>query len=448
MESPTVAVRLVPVYVIGLMKDALLHYFGLTRPFRFERFLILAISVAMLMVVGLGAIVLLGRDAAADGGSRGLTWGTPRGWYFVYLAALLGLALMLAPRWRIATGLLSLAAIEIGLGFGAAALYLANVIPAAGLFPENYNRPLFQWHPLLQAVPVPTSSHEARTARVLINSHGLRGPERTAEQLKDKTIIALFGGSTTLDFSNRDGESWGDLLQKSLGDSYAVVNHGAPGYTTAEHVIQTAFYESAFGTPPHCAVYYVGWNDLANAHVEKLDRGYANYHLPGQIDFLEARRLGPPFFSISPVLKLLSRFVAIAFDTARPPGAPPGRVSSAPDPALDAIYARNIRTISAINRQRGISTLWIGQIMNPKTKSSLVMRGWIPFVPPQDTPNLFVHFNKILRREAANLRDTYVDVPLAAFSDRDFIDEGHFSPPGAANFMAHVLQSVMAACRR
>ena len=33
------------------------------------------------------------------------------------------------------------------------------------------------------------------------------------------------------------------------------------------------------------------------------------------------------------------------------------------DPALEAIYRRNIATISAINRQRGVRTLWIGQLL-------------------------------------------------------------------------------------
>ena len=267
-------------------------------------------------------------------------------------------------------------------------------------------------------------------------------------QFKDKIVVALFGGSTTLDFSNRNGESWGDLLQRSLGDRYAVVNHGAPGYTTAEHVIQTAFYQDAFGVSPHCSVYYVGWNDLTNAHIEGLDPGYANYHMPGQIDFLDARRLGPPLFSISPMLKLLSRFVAIAFDTARPAGAPPGHVASGADPVLDEIYLRNIRTISAINRQRGFATLWVDQVMNPERVSSRTMRGWIPFVPPQDTPTLFVHFNKLLQREAASLGDTYANIPEAVFTDRDFIDEGHFSPSGARKFAAQLFHAVMSACPR
>ena len=57
-----------------------------------------------------------------------------------------------------------------------------------------------------------------------------------------------------------------------------------PGYTTVEHLIQTAFYQDKFGKPPRCAIYYVGWNDLRNAHIPDLDPGYADFHLPSQID--------------------------------------------------------------------------------------------------------------------------------------------------------------------
>lgn len=42
----------------------------------------------------------------------------------------------------------------------------------------------------------------------------------------------------------------------------AVLNRGVPGYSAAEHVIQTAFYERTHGVSPRCSIYYTGWNDL------------------------------------------------------------------------------------------------------------------------------------------------------------------------------------------
>jgi lysophospholipase L1-like esterase len=421
-------------------------HFGLEQPYRFGRVLVLLATLALSLVVLAAVLFLWSRGGRAD---RGISWGTPRSWYFVYLTALLALTLLLA-RWpRKALAVLSLASLEIGLGFGSALLYIAHLTIANPLFPNNYHRPLYDWHPLLQAVPKPTPPAEAATTKVHITAERLRGRDRTPQELQGKTVIALFGGSTTMDFSNPDGESWADRLEQKLGaDRYAVINHGAPGYTTAEHVLQTAFYQRAFDTAPDCAIYYIGWNDLTNAHIPDLDPGYADYHLPGQIDFLGARRLDSPVLTISPVLRIVTRLLTLAVDTPRPVGTPPGRVQPGSDPKLEAIYRSNIHAISAINRERGIVTVWVGQVMNPYQSSSETMRGWLPFVTPDQMLPMIARFNRLLQREAAALGDRYIDVLASSFHDTDFIDEGHFSPAGALRFAHEIAPSVAEACVR
>ena len=131
-----------------------------------------------------------------------------------------------------------------------------------------------------------------------------------------------------------------------------------PGYTTAEHAIQTAFYQTKFGKPPACALYFVGWNDLRNAHIPQLDPAYADFHLPSQIDSQKVRRVGGAHVTVSPLLTLLMRFISAQVDTPHyftdPYGKPP---VSGDDPNLEAIYQRNIQAISAINRQRGVRSL-------------------------------------------------------------------------------------------
>ena len=407
--------------------------------------MLVLLATVMLSVAVLAAALLL-RTRGGDA-SRGLSWGTPRSWYFVYLTLLLGLALVLA-RWpRPAAAVLSLAALEIGLGFGSALLYIAHVTIANPLFPNNYHRPLYDWHPLLQAVPEPTAAAQAATTKAHITAERLRGRERSRQELQGKAVIALFGGSTTMDFSNADGESWPDRLEQRLDpDRYAVINHGQPGYSTAEHLLQTAFYQSAFHTAPHCAIYYIGWNDLTTAHIPGLDPAYADYHLPGQIDFLGARRLDRPAFTISPVARLLTRLLTLAVDTPRPVGTPPGRVEPGPDPRLEAIYGSNVHAISAINRGRGIVTVWVGQVMNPYQSSSETMRGWLPFVTPDQMLPMIARFNRLLQREATALGDRYIDVPANSFRESDFIDEGHFSPSGALRFSAAIAPTIAEAC--
>ena len=417
----------------------LIDHAGLQRPFRFDRTFAVLVALALAAVVGAVAVRLSLRGE--------LSLQAPRGWYFLYLAGLLALALALARRPRLAAIALSLAALEIGLGFGSAVLYKYRLSGSETLFPRNYTRPAYGWHPLLQVLPLPMAPDRADKARVFINAERLRGPQRSADQLKGKTVIALFGGSSTLDFVSPEGRTWADQLERLLGpDRYAVINRGVSGYTTAEHVLQTAFYQQSFGVEPACAVYYIGWNDLRNAHVVGLDPGYADYHLRSMVDALEARRAVRPFLSVSPTLSLLGRLAGLAFDTVRPADPPRGQASAVPDPALEAIYRRNIEAISAINRQRGVRTIWIGQVMNRAILTHDRTDGWLPFVHDKDVWPLISHLNGIVRQEAARLGDAYADIPVDDFSPADFSDEGHFTPAGSLKFATLLAPQVKQAC--
>jgi hypothetical protein len=422
------------------LEHRLLAWAGLAKPYRFERALVLAAALGLGVIAGAAALWL---------GLKGdLILETPRGWHFLYLAALILATLVAVPWPRLAAVLLSLAALEIGLGMGSALLYKFRLASSETLFPRNYTRPPYGWHPLLQAAPLPTPPQDAASARIFINSQGLRGPERSLAELRDKTVVATFGGSTTFDFISPQGLSWPEQLEALLGaERYAVINHGRVAYSTAESLIQTAFYQSTFGAAPRCALYYIGWNDLRSIHIRNLDPGYADFHLRSLIDTLEARRIGGPRLSISPTLSLLGRFATYAFDTARPARAPVGRISAEPDQAFEAIYTNNIRTISAINRGRGIRTLWTGQLMNPAALTDEQPDPWIPFVRQKDVWPLMMHLNALLRREAEALGDIYIDVPIADFTPQDFGDEGHFVPRGSLKFAGYLAPAVGQSCR-
>lgn len=410
------------------------------RPYRFERLIAIALALAFAVVIaGLAAHLSL---------EHKLPLRSPRGWYFIYLAALVVLVLALARFPKSTMPLLSLLALEVGIGFGSATLYKFHW-SASSLFPRTeFGVSRMRWHPLLQAVPRPSPPDAREDVAINHNTAGLRGRERTPQELRARTVIALFGGSTTYDPGAGEGETWADMLEKQLGgDRYAVLNHGVPAYTTVENLLQTAFYEDSYGVTPRCAVYYSGWNDLRNSHVAGLDPGYADFHIPGQVDELQTRRVGGPYLSVSPALSLLLRLVVLAVDTAQPAPLPVGETSAAPDPALEAIYADHIRTLSAINRGRGVATIWIGQVMNRAELADNQFDTWIPFVEDKDVWALVVRLNAIARREAAALGDTYIDVPVDRFDRADFIDLGHFTPRGSAKFASLVAPGIGAACR-
>ena len=230
-------------------------------------------------------------------------------------------------------------------------------------------------------------------------------------------------------------------------DAFAVINHGVPGYTTVEHLIQTAFYQTKFGVPPRCAIYYVGWNDLRNAYIPDLDDAYAKYHLPAQIDGLRVRRFGSAYASLSPLLTLTLRSIASWVDTAAPPKELPKEPQSGNDPALETIFVRNIRAISALNRSRGIRTIWIGQTLNAAEYDDDEIDGWIPLVRNRDVLPLLDRLNDLLGAEAARLGDAFIHLPDALFQPADFRDNGHFLPPGASKFAAAIAPTVAQLCR-
>ena len=334
-----------------------LRHFGLSRPYRFERAILAGLAILLALLAVLAAVWMRATDELPLRG--------PRGEYFLYLLMLLVLVVALV-RWpRLAGAVLALTAFELAWGAGLFALKRTGIAAESLMPPGKFEPQRFEWHPLLQAVPIPSLKLTSSTGLAIQHTReGTRGQD-PAGSLEDRTVVATFGGSTTYDIGAGEGETWSDRLAQALGDRYFVVNHGVPGYTTAEHLIQTAFYQTKFGRPPRCAVYYVGWNDLRNAHIASLDPGYSDFHLPSQIDSQKVRRVGGAHVTFSPLLTLLMRFVAAHLDTARyfadPYSQPP---VSGDDPNLDAIYKRNIAAISAINRRRGVTTIWVGQLLN------------------------------------------------------------------------------------
>src|SRR5262249_23552246 len=102
-----------------------------------------------------------------------------------------------------------------------------------------------------------------------------------------------------------NGQTWSDDLEQQLGRGYAVINHGVPGYSSVENLLQTLFYLDTYGVRPHCAV-YLGWNDIRNAHLPNLDPAYANFHLLTAFDIMVVKK-NPLEVSFSPLARIVNR---------------------------------------------------------------------------------------------------------------------------------------------
>ncbi len=419
-----------------MIAGPLLRYAGLTRPYRFERALPAILAVLLASVVFASAMSLHSDDQ--------LNFNSPRGAHFAYLLGL-SIAVVATLRWpRLAGALTVLATIEVALGVAGRLMFGNPPLPDNATSAQR-----FRWHILLQATPVPSLAVVTANRKSFEHStDGTRGRTWTPQDLASRKVIAVFGGSSTYDIGVSEGETWSDRLEQALGASnVAVINHGVPGYSTVEHIIQTAFYQNKFGMPPVCAVYYVGWNDIRNAHFRNLDQAYADFHLPSQVDSLRTRRLGGAHVSISPALTVLGQFVSALADTVQYSWTLSGEVKSSTDPALEAMFVRNVRTISAINRERGVKTVWIGQLVNRDRLKGDGMYGWLPYVRDRDVWTLQSRFNALLRDTARDLSDIHVDADIHAFGANDFVDQGHFSAPGAIKFASRVAPAIREACR-
>jgi hypothetical protein len=424
------------------MSNRVFAYVGLGRPYRFERAIPVLLALVLAVAIVAAASWLVAIDELRSVG--------PRARYFFYLLALLALVIALV-RWPwLATVLLVLTAIDFTWGIGSFTLEHAGFATASLLPPDKAEPQRFQWHALLQAVPIPSLRLTSATGLAISHtSEGTRGRDPQPGSLQGRNVVATFGGSTTYDIAAGEGDTWSDRLGEALGtDRFFAVNHGVPGYTTVEHLIQTAFYQTKFGKPPRCAIYYVGWNDLRNAHIANLDPAYADFHLPSQVDSLKVRRVGGSHVTISPLLTMVMRFASANFDTVRYFADPYGKEPvNGDDPALDALYERNVRTISAIDRQRGVVTIWVGQLLKRARLQGNGRYGWLPLVRDRDVWPMQQKLDALLARTAKELGDIYVDVPPDAFVNTDFVDYGHFSVQGARRFAEYLAPVVRDACR-
>lgn len=414
--------------------SALKKHFGLSRPYNFY------VAIPFL----LSLILLAGVLAAAffAGATGRLSFGSSRFFFFFYLAGLLVLAAGFSRRAKISLFLIVFAFTELTLG--AASAYLAKKGFGMSALPPDVIDRRFDYHPLLQGVPTPSFRTMGKHGEVRHNSFGARGQEIGGSPTKK---IFVYGGSSTYDIGLGEGDTWVEQLNSLLGGGIAVVNFGVPGYSTVEHIVQTAFYGDINDEPPACAVYYIGWNDARSAYIPNLDKGYADFHLPSQIGNMEIRKI-QRVRSFSPLSNITARLLSKALETAiYPKDLTSYKAGKGEDKRLERIYLNNIQVLSAINRSRKVPTVFIGQIMNREKLKTGGSPGWFPLVKDEDIWSTVERLNKALGKKAGELHDGFIDAGIDHFQDGDFVDEGHFNQEGAKKFARLVSEDIKKYCR-
>jgi hypothetical protein len=325
---------------------------------------------------------------------------------------------------------------ELFFGYGGLVLTKVGVNGLRSFLPvSNHNQ--FVFHPALGAIPNPTFSNQSI-------SHTPEGLRATATEFNlSLPHIAVFGGSTTYDIGvTSNNKTWVSVLNETL-DGFSLSNNGVPGYSTAEHVAQTAFYANRAGAMPICSIYYIGWNDIRNFGFSELDSGYSRFHIPSQYGNLRVRY---SLNSFSPTINLLSSFVLrseLPFPIIR---GELGKDVTLEDGMFE-ISENNLRTISALNRSRGTKTVFIPQMLNrAELTDSTRSYGWLPFVYDADVWPLQERFNVMVGELAGSLGDYYIDPDINSFISFDFADNGHFNDVGAAKMASAIANDVETVC--
>jgi hypothetical protein len=382
-------------------------------------------------------VVVFGAILAVTLANGRLAPGSYKFHYLVLLTAL-GLA-TIASTWlrrhRLAYALVLFVVLDVSFGL------ITQRMSKAGLgrsfLPGNERESRFVWHPTLQVVPRP--NYRDRNY-----AHDARGRRRSAPLREAVPAVLAIGGSTTYDMGVNEGETWAERLEQALGGRADVLNLGVPGYSTAEHVIHAAFYLRS-EPRARCALYYVGWNDLRNSFLPKLDPGYADFHLVSQVDNLNARPLSP--LAVTSIGALADRLLHLAFDTIPvAPKYPRELAKSGVDERLLAIYLDNLGKIAVLNREAGVTPIFVTQILNAPKFAGEGYYGWFPLVRDRDIVDLQKRFNSALVESGARKGWNVLDPDWRQFDDADFVDNGHFSVRGAQKFAALLAEPVARLC--
>jgi hypothetical protein len=446
-------------------------FYGLRPPFNFRVAIPFLLNVCLLGVIFLICAFLFLRGD--------LNFGTARFYFFLYLIFLLVMGAIFSKVSKLSYVIVLWCTIELGLGLG------SNIVPShrghRSLFPYNDavedTSPAAgsMYHPLLQFVTRPNYSHtdrldfgdaadmakaagagvdvaslQGQELRFVHNSLGLRGKELTADDLA-KDLIFVYGGSSTYDLGVTQGETWVEHLQSDLENKYTILNWGTDGHSTVESLLKTALYQNIVGKKPVCAVYYEGWNDMDEAHIEHLDSGYADFHLLRQ-----AVRRNPLFLAqFSPLLLLANALAVRRFDSVPLPPELRQAPIAGRDERLEAVFAEHIKTIAAINEARGIRTIFIGQIYNRswpfirQIYNPADSKRWylLPLVREDGIPLLVERLKSIMKDTAASIGARYIDPGIANFEGSDFVDRMHFAAKGSRKFAAMVSKQVGDYCQ-
>jgi hypothetical protein len=289
----------------------------------------------------------------------------------------------------------------------------------------------FAPHPLLQAVLSPgtygRATHTVDGHRVTINLNKAPNAKR----------VFVYGASTTYDNGVVDNLTWSSALSDILGHDYLVENHGVPGYSTVQHIIQVLF--DFRSSPPACAVFYVGGTDLQESNVTDLKPDYSDFLL------VKLRNMATVHLGLIQrrwaLLSLLSELDHRTF-------VPPGRVSRVYDQRLSQLYRQNIKLIAIITQSFGVKPIFVPEIWNDRGLTADSPTILLPYINDSDVMKTSKQMDADLEAAANETNSVYLAEPLRAnWENADFLDYAHFSAKGSRKLASSIATRIAAECK-
>jgi lysophospholipase L1-like esterase len=337
---------------------------------------------------------------------------------------------------------LLVAGAEVAVRIGYRQINGRSIFADASVFGQVFERHPYLVGQLRKSVMVESAGKRiTTTAR---NTRWTGAPDDDRDRIK----VALLGGSTTFCTGVTDKDSWPAILQEQLGPKYSVINYGMPGFSTAENIIQLALIVPE--ARPSVVVLYEGWNDIHNYHDTALSPDYyahgmqqygtLNLNVPGGETSLV--RLIQKIYDSSAVLTLVNQWRYKRSVQAAPK--PTQVFRSDPDPAVDRLYVRNLKTLRLLSENIADCTLFVPQVMN-NTVGSNKNRSWVPHIASSAMPDLMRRFNGLMETacDGGGAKCLYVaDIAKAPWAPDDFIDDGHFTQKGCAKFASIIAETI------
>ncbi len=321
---------------------------------------------------------------------------------------------------------------------------------------RDYHRQVFEMHPYLAArlrKNVKVKNYLKPELTITTTSKSTRWTGAPDDDSKLIRIAAL-GGSTTFGTGVTDSETWPALLQAKLGNKFSVVNYGVPAVATTDAIIQLALVVPEI--KPDFVILYEGWNDIYYYH----DSNFSPDHYRHGIDVQNSLRipvykettLYEKLYEVSAIVRLASKIKGKLYP---PSDTYPCLTYDIPDPDVDRIFVRNLKTLKLLSEDIAAYTLFVPQILNYHWFMEEKQSEKCNYFGSNDEsnhikynamPRLMDRFNSLMQ-PICSKNDTkciFVDSVLKVkWEPDDFIDEGHFSRKGGEKFADIISQVIL-----